>query len=426
MSQTFRALSALLLSAALLISGNGLQATLLSVRGELEQFPVALIGFFMSAYYVGFIVGCRVAPVIVRRVGHIRAFTALASVASAAALAHALAVEAVFWIFLRVVSGFALAGLYMIIESWINETVSNQTRGRVLSVYRIIDLTALTAGQALLAVGDPQSFALFAVVSIIISFALVPVALTTAIAPKPIDAVDLDFSNLFRTSPVAAAGCFAAGLANSAFWALGPVYAQRLGFEIAAVAGFMSAVIIGGALSQWPVGLASDRLDRRIVLAATAAACALTSLFMTQLATAPLWMLVAGGVGFGVFALPVYGLAIAHGNDRAERKEYVSLNATLLFLFGSGAVMGPALGSLAVTLGGAPFLFLHIAVVYAALTGFSIVRIVQRGAPAPEDREDFAAVPRSTPAVFDLDPRTQPAAAAPAPAQEREKETQGP
>ena len=299
-----------------------------------------------------------------------------------------------------------MAGVYMIIESWINEAANASNRGRTLAVYRIIDLTALTAGQALLAVADPRSFQLFVIVSIILSLALVPIALTTATSPKPIVSVDLNFRKLFRMSPAAALGCLCAGYANSAFWALGPVYAQRIGFDISVVASFMSATVIGGALSQWPVGLLSDRMDRRIVLVAIAVASSGVSLTIAFLGAPSYAALLAGGFAFGFFALPTCGIAVAHANDRAEPSEYVSLNAALLFLFGVGAVCGPVFGPLLMAHGGPSYLFVYTDVIYALLSVFTLLRMIQREAALEVAKEDFAPVPRSTPAVFDLDPRT--------------------
>ncbi len=407
MAKTIRTLSALLLAAFILIAGNGLQGTLLAVRGNMEGFSLTLVGLLMSAYFIGFIGGCRVAPRMVKRAGHIRSFTALASIASASALAHILAVEAPIWIILRGISGFCLAGLYMILESWINEAATNETRGRILSVYRITDLTAATLGQMLLAAGDPSQFTLFAIVSILISLALVPVAMTTTTAPRPISDARLDLKKIVRISPLAAAGCLAVGLANGAFWAVGAVYVQRLGYEVSAVALFMSTVVIAGAISQYPLGLASDRVDRRMVIITVAAACTASGVLLAMTGGMSLWTLIAGGCAFGFFAMPQFGLAVAHANDRAEPDEYVSLNAGLLLLYGAGAVAGPVLGPLAMEFLGTSALFLYTSSIYAALTLFGLFRLTQRDAVREEDREDFVSVPRTSPTVFQMNPHAE-------------------
>ncbi|WP_428407622.1 MFS transporter [Hyphococcus sp.] len=408
MAHTIRILAALLIAAFFLISGNGLQGTLLSVRGNMEGFPLVLVGLLMSAYFAGFIFGCRIAPRMVKRVGHIRAFTALASIASAAALAYALAVEPVFWLLLRVVTGFSLAGLYMIIESWINETVDNEQRGRTLAVYRLVDLTAATLGQAMIALADPTAFTLFAIVSILISLALVPVAMTTTTQPRPITSAKLDLRKLFRISPLAAAGCLAVGVANGAFWAVGAVYVQQLGYDVRTVAVFMTTVVIAGALVQWPLGLISDRTDRRIIVTITAGLCSAAGAFLAAAGGVSGQMLLFGAFAFGFTAMPIFGLCVAHANDRAEPHEYVTLAAGLLLLYGAGAVAGPVIAPLLMNAFGPSALFIHSSVIYGALVLFGLYRIFVRD-PAPQsNRESYVSVPRTSPAVFEFDPRAEP------------------
>ncbi len=405
MGQTIRILFALLIAAFLLIAGNGLQRTLLSVRGNLEGFSLVLVGLLMSSYYVGFIAGCQIAPVMVKRVGHIRSFTALASVASAAALAYALAVNPAVWIFLRIITGFCLAGLYMIIESWINETATNERRGRILAIYRIVDLSAGTLGQAMLAGADPAAFSLFAVVSILISVALVPVALTTTAQPKPIASAKLDLNKLFRISPLAAFACLCVGAANGGFWAVGAVYVQELGYGFQTVALFMTTVVVAGALAQWPLGLLSDILDRRIAIIGVAALCSAAGVFLALAGAYGLEWLLAGAFCFGFTAMPVFGLAVAHANDRAEPHEYVTLAAGLLLLYGVGAVIGPIVAPMVMQDFGPSTLFLHSAAIYLALTLFGAYRMFQRDATPRENREAYVSVPKTSPAIFEIDPR---------------------
>ncbi len=408
MAQTIRVLSALLIAAFFLISGNGLQGTLLAVRGNLEGFPLLLVGLLMSAYYVGFIAGCQIAPRMVKRAGHIRSFTALASVASAAALAYALAVNPVFWLMLRIITGVCLAGLYMIIESWINETATNERRGRTLAVYRLTDLTAGTLGQAMIAAAAPTAFTLFAIVSILISLALVPVAMTNTAQPQPIASAELNLRKLFRISPLAAAGCLCVGAANGGFWAVGAVYVQRLGYDVNSVALFMTTAVVAGALSQWPLGLLSDQFDRRIIVVATAAACAAAGVFLTLTGGMSGEMLLYGAFAFGFTAMPIFGLCVAHANDRAEPHEYTTLAAGLLLLYGVGAVAGPITAPLAMNAFGPAALFIHSSVIYGGLVLFGLYRILVRD-PAPQaHREAYVSVPRTSPTVFEIDPRGEP------------------
>lgn len=405
MGTVIRILSALLIASFFLIAGNGLQGTLLSVRGDIEGFSLLLIGTLMSAYYVGFIAGCHFAPRMVKRAGHIRTFTALASIASAAAIAYALAAEPIFWIGLRIITGFALAGLYMIIESWINETASNDNRGRILAVYRMVDLGALTIGQALLAAADPAAFTLFALVSILISLALVPVAMTTTSQPKPIANTELNLSKLFRISPLAASGCLSAGAANGAFWAVGAVYVQHIGYSVDTVAIFMASVVVAGAISQWPIGLLSDQIDRRLVIIAVAIACAASGILLAVTGTNSMQSLLIGGMCFGLSGMPIFGLSVAHANDRAEPHEYVTLAAGLLLLYGVGAVAGPLIATAVMSQFGAQTLFGHTSAIYVALALFGLFRLLVSDRPSRKQREDFVAVPRTSPMVFEIDPR---------------------
>jgi len=407
MGGVIRTITALLLASSILIAGNGLQNQLLAIRANLEGFPLHLIGMLLSVYSAGFILGCRYAPVLVKRVGHIRTFTALASLASAAALIHVIFVSPFVWIALRVVTGFALAGLQMIIESWINERATNETRGRVLSVYRIIDLGATTVGQLLLTIADPMGFALFALVSILVSLALVPVALTTATAPQPIATAKLDIAKLYRVSPLAAVGSFSVGLANGAFWAMGAVYVQQIGYDITAVAVFMSAVVVAGAVAQWPLGYLSDRIDRRWVIVSVSALCAVSGAYLAAAGGRSFVELISGGIAFGLFAMPLFGLSVAHANDRAQPDEYIETNGGLFLLYGVGAVAGPILGPTVMSAASPGALFLYTSGVYALLTAFGLLRVMQRERAPKADREAYVAVPRTSPVVFELDPRTE-------------------
>lgn len=406
MTQALFSIAALLVAAGLLYTGNGLQSTLLAVRGGQEGFSPLIIGLVMSAYYLGFILGCRITSIFVANVGHIRVFTALASIASAAALAHALFVDPIFWMVLRVITGFCFAGVAMVAESWINERANNANRGKVLAVYRIVDLSALTVGQLLLLVASPDGFVLFGVVSILVSIALVPVALTRVSAPLPITATRLDLPRLFTVSPLAAIGCTLTGLGNTAFWALTPVFVQQGGLGTQAVASVMAVSVVAGALTQWPLGMLSDRIDRRWTILLGAAGTVAGSLFFVGMAEAPTYYNAAAAL-FGAFALPLFGLCVAHANDQADPDSYVAINGGLLLLYGCGAVAGPLVASAAMGLAGSAGLFLFIAGVNGVLVVVGLVRMLVH-APVPvEDREDFFAVTPTvtSPVAFEMDPR---------------------
>ncbi|MBB5520044.1 MFS transporter [Amphiplicatus metriothermophilus] len=403
MLQAVAAISALLLAAAILLAGNGLQSTLISVRANIESFPTALIGVLMSAYFAGFVAGCRINPTFIKSVGHIRTFVALASIGSASALAHALIIDVTVWAILRAITGFCFAGLFMVIESWINERATNANRGRILSVYRIIDLVALTVGNAMLTIADPASFELFAIVSILVSIALVPVALTRSPAPKPIETARLDIPKLFAVSPAAAAAAPLAALANAAFWAMGPVYVQRLGHDAATIAAFMSAAIIGAAALQWPLGWLSDRIDRRKVMAGASLMGALSAFALAQFGAASQTLLIALGALVGAFIIPMFGLAAAHANDHAAPEEAVATNGGLLLLHGLGSVVGAAAGGVIISLAGPSSLFDYVGVVYTATAAVCIYRITRRAPLPEEEKTPFVPVPKNAaPTVFEI------------------------
>lgn len=406
MKSTFASLTALLISAGILLAGNGLQSTLVAVRANSEGFPLTLIGLMFSSYFAGFIAGCLFVPGMVARAGHIRAFGALAALAAASALIFALFVSAPVWIVLRIITGFCFAGLYMIIESWINEKSSNENRGQVLSVYRIVDLAAVTIGQFLLTAANPAGFVLFSLVSILVALSIVPVSMTKSTAPQPLAQTKLNLRKLIDVSPLAAAGSCAVGLANGAFWGIAPVFIQQLGYASGMVAIFMSVVIVAGALAQWPVGYASDIVDRRKVLVAIAGACGFSGLFLWLFAeTSPALLLIGAGM-FGIFAMPLFGLSAAHANDHAEADEFVAISGGLLLLYAAGAVIGPLLAPFVMNLTTPAALFAYTALIHFGLFIFGIIRITRRAGVPLNEQRDYVSVPRTSPSVFEIDPRS--------------------
>lgn len=402
--------AALLLSVALLLMGNGLQGTLIPVRANLENFRAYELGLLGTAYFFGFTAGCLHGPTLVRRAGHIRAYLAMTSVASGIALLHPMFVEPVLWFALRIATGYCFAVLYIIIESWINERADNRVRGTVFSVYTIINLTVITLGQLMIGFADPNTFILFAIASILVSFAALPVAFTAAAHPQMVHQVHPRLKDLTRISPVGTAGCFAVGLANGAFWTLGPVFASDAGLDTTGIGLFMSAVVMGGAIAQWPLGRVSDRMDRRFVmLIATAIALGAAIALMMLPDTGPDTMILAGFV-FGMGAFPLYPLAVAHANDNARPDQFVEVSSGLLLIFGIGAAVGPLIASLVRQVAGMPMLFVFTACVHLVLIVFILGRMNLRAAPKPEDRSDFAdaAIAAATVAQYDPAPTAEP------------------
>ena len=263
---------------------------------------------------------------------------------------------------LRAVTGYCFAILYIVIESWLNARSDNRTRGTIFSIYTAINLTVITAGQMMLGLADPRSFSLFAFAAILVSLAALPIAFTGSASPEQPEFVRPRIVKLFSISPVGAAGCFAVGLANGAFWALGPVFAQNEGFELNEIAVFMSAVVLGGALAQWPLGSLSDRVDRRIVMIVAAIIAMVAAMALMFLPAADKNMLVAAGAVFGAGAFPLYAIAVAHANDYADAAESVEVSSGLLLTYGMGAALGPLLASLWREFISGPSLFFFTAV----------------------------------------------------------------
>jgi len=402
MIAALRSVSSILLGVAILITGSGLFGTLIGVRAGHEGFADVVIGLIMSAYFVGFFVGTYVCPTIVRRVGHVRAFTMFASIASATAIVHALAVGPWVWAALRVVNGMCMVGFFMVTESWLNSITTNERRGQVFSAYVAVTLGALALGQVFIATADPAGFTLFGVVSILFSLALVPVAFTRIEQPKPIDVPHLGVRHLYAAAPAAVVGALASGLAGSALWGMAPVFVQRIGLDTGAVAGLMSAAVIGGAVLQWPIGRVSDRRDRRYVLAAicvAAAVLALAALAATLWSVAALMasMFLYGGVAFSI-----YPVSVAFLNDRLAREHALASSSGLLLVYGVGAAIGPALAGSAMEIFGPRALFVYFALVYVPVAVFAYYRT--RAAPEPEDatRGQFVPMIRTSATALDM------------------------
>ncbi len=405
-SASLAPVASLLLSVAILLLGNGLQGTLLPVRAQLEDFSSINIGIMGSSYFLGFAIGCLLGPFAIRRVGHIRTFAALVSIASTLSLLHALIVMPGAWWIFRALTGLCFAGLYMIIESWLMEKSTNETRGFVFSVYTVINLTVITLGQLLIMIDSPLSFQLFALSSILVSIAAVPIAMTTATAPVAPKSVRVRPLHLLKISPVGVVGCFAVGLANGSFWSLAPIFAQREAGDVTAIAVFMSLTVIAGAIGQWPIGMASDRFDRRLVIVVACFAAATAGIALTVAARfwAPDLVVFAAAIGFGLFAFPIYSLCAAHTNDHVEADGFVEAASGLLLVFSAGAVVGPLAASTVMQQFGVASLFGFTAVIHVSLAVYTVYRIRKRKPPAAEDRESFADSLRVLQTVSTIDP----------------------
>ncbi len=395
--QSIRPLVPLLTAAGILLAGNGVQGTLIAVRGAAEGFSPGLIGLMGTAYFGGFLLGCLYIVRILRVVGHIRTFSALAAIASAASLLLVLAPEASVWLAIRFATGFCFAGLFTTIESWINSGVTNQDRGRVLSLYRIIDIAAVTGSQYLIPGVGSGGFAIFAVLSMIITLSLVPVSLGDRSNPKPPEDIKLDLLRVWLISPIASIGCVAIGVTNSAFRMISPIYAQAAGFSIAEVATFISAGVIGGIILQYPLGWLSDRWDRRYVLLLATSGAVIAGLGITFFAGDSVPLNLAGVMAFGAFAMPLYSLSAAHANDHAVNGNYVQVAAGLMLFYSVGAMAGPLSAALLVEVAGPKALFAFISAIHGALFVATLWRLRARRAVPVEERKRFTALLRTSP-----------------------------
>lgn len=391
MIRTLAPVAALLLGVAILLTGQGLQATLLPVRANLEDFSTLSIGLMGGAYFFGFTLGCLRGVRLVQRLGHVRVFAAMAALASAAPLLHALWVTDWVWWLLRLTAGFCFAVLYVVIESWLNERSTNESRGTVFSAYVFISMTVMAVGQQILLLSDPQAMTLFALASVLVSLAAVPVVMSTSITPHHSAAVRLNLRRLWQISHTGMLGCLVSGLANGAFWALAPVFTAGISDDLSLVAGFMTGAIIGGAAGQWPLGIWSDRVDRRIVIAAVSMAAAIVGLALWWFFDGlPNLALIGLSAAWGAAAFPLYSIAVAHSNDYAESGEYVMVSSGLLLMYGIGAIVGPALAAAAMTLFSDAVLYLYTAIMHVAMLGYVLLRLGRRAPPPMEQHVPFA------------------------------------
>jgi len=396
---------ALLISAAILLAGGGLLSTLVAIRAQLEGFSIFAIGLLSSAYYAGFILGCFCTPYLVNRVGHVRVFAALSAVTAVSALMHVIVINIPLWLVLRVFTGLSFAGLYMLIESWINEQTPNEKRGQVLSIYRMVDLGAVTAGQFMLTLADPGDYVLFSIVAICICAAIFPVSISSAKAPEGVTQTSLNLRKLFRVSPLAVIGGFTVGLTNGAFWGVAPVFVQQLGYPIAMVAIFMSVTIFSGGLFQWPVGWISDRWGRRGVLVIVAAGGALSGIFLWQYSSASVSMLLIGGALYGAFGMQIFGLCAAHANDHAEPHEFVTISGGLLLTYGVGSVIGPSIAPILMAYLNPSSLFAYTAIIHLLFVVYTFYRLSRKSSPMSDS--DYVSIPRprSLNLILRIDPR---------------------
>ncbi len=381
-----RPLIPLLITAGILIGGNGLQGTFIALRGMEEGFSTSVIGMVGAGYFIGFVLGCVYVTKIMRAIGHIRAFSALAAIASAASIMMVLVIDPISWFLMRLVQGICFAGLFAVVESWLNARVTNATRARTLSVYRFVDLGSVTAAQYMIPLFGVSGFDLFAIIAMALSLSLVPISFADKSSPAPPKDVKFDIKVLWNISPLATVGCIVIGLTNSSFRSLGPIYADGIGLSVTSIATFMSIGIFAGIVLQYPLGLYYDKLDRRVIILVSTIGALLASLFLAFLAGDGELANFIGIFAFGAFALPLYSLCSAHANDHAAPGQHALVSAGTLFFWSSGAVVGPLIASFLMDAFGPHALFAYTIVVLTFFVAYTLARIRARDAVPTEKR----------------------------------------
>lgn len=403
--------AALLLGTLFLFLGNGLQGLLLPVRGTAEGYPTTILGLIGTSWAAGFVLGCFFAPNVVKRIGHVRAFSVFASLIAIVALLTGIMINPTWWLILRALTGFSTAGTSMIIESWLNERATNESRGVIFSLYIAITLFGVVGGQMMIPFGDTSTSIFFMICGILYCLAMLPTLLSKAASPQPLKQVRLDLRALYRNSPVSFLGILLVGIANGAFGTLGAVFGRQAGLSDSTVAAMMSVAIFAGAVMQLPAGRLSDRIDRRYVLAALAGVGAFAGLLIFLIEPSRVWIVLTLIAIYGAAANALYPIAVSHANDFATAEDFVKVSGGLLLLYGIGTIIGPTIGGPVMTAAGPYGLFMITACAHILITAYAIIRSRMR-APVPvSDRDAFSPVNAgapTTPESLQLSPRAAP------------------
>jgi MFS family permease len=376
----------LLFGVGLIMLGNGLQGTLIGLRSVAEGFSTGATGIVMAAYFCGFLLGSLLTPRLVSKVGHVRVFAALASLASSAVLLFLIFVDPWSWAAMRLLTGFCYAGLYVVSESWLNDRATNETRGQLLAVYMILVFLGMGFGQLLLNVGDPTGFELFVLSSVLISLALIPILLSSGKVPQVETPQPVGLRELYRLSPLGVVSSFGTGMAHGTLLGMGAIYAESIGLSTRGVSIFMGVIFLGGLIFQWPLGRLSDHFERRLILTVVtilAAAFAVAGAFATE---APQLVLFATIFVFGGMCLPLYSLTVAHTNDNLTSAQMVAASGTIYIFVGVGATVGPIAVAFLMQLTSPVAFYYTLATIHGAIGAFALYRMTRRQ-PVPLDEQ---------------------------------------
>jgi MFS family permease len=408
----------LFLGVSMIVLAYGFQGSLLGVRAVQEKFSLTSIGFMMSGYFVGYFLGAKYITTIISRVGHIRAFAAFASIASAAILAHSIFVNPLTWFFLRLFTGVSMVSIYTITESWLNDRSSNKNRGSVLSLYMLIIYASMGIGMFLLNFSSPQNFEPFILISLLMSMALIPILMSKRKAPTFKKIQGMSLKELYETSPLGVFGAFNYGLVQAALFTMLAVYAASMNFSIFEISIVTFLLSISGAISQWPIGKLSDMFDRRLVLiystfaAAFFGLCAIFSagqMYLPDgLASSKFWFYIFV-ILFAVVSLPMFAIILAYTNDYIPKEKFVVAGAGLQTAFGLGAMSGPFLCSMLMSFVGPNGFWMFLIFFHTVIGLFGVYRMRVRKRVEENPDSSFTPMPESiTPVGMELNPQTEP------------------
>ncbi len=395
---------ALLLGMGLLMVGNGLQGTVLGVRGEIEGFSTLEMSFVMSAYFMGFLGGSRLAPEMIRRVGHVRVFAALASFISAVMIMYPLLTDPIAWFLGRAVIGFCFSGVYVTAESWLNNAASNENRGQALSLYMIVQMLGIISAQGLVLLGDPAGYETFVIASVVVSVSFAPILLSISPTPAFDTTKPMTLRELMGKSPLGCVGMFLLGGVFSAQFGMASVYGARAGLSLLEISTFVAAFYIGAIVLQYPLGWFSDRMDRRFLILLAAAIGGASSM-AGMLFGMSFPILLVAAFFIGGMSNPLYSLLIAHTNDFLDREDMAAASGGLIFINGLGAITGPLITGWLMGDGifGPPGFFLFIAALLFVMAGYAMYRMTQRPAiPVDETGTMSPLYPSASPVALEV------------------------
>ena len=402
-----------------LMIAHGFQGNLLGVRSVIEGFNFIAVGAMMSGYFVGYFAGANIIPKLVGKVGHIRVFAAFASMASLSILIHAVFVNPAIWTFIRFITGFSIVGIFIVMESWLNDRANNRTRGQLLSIYMFITLIGISLGTLLLNFSSPEKYEPFILISLLLSLALIPILLTKRKAPKFKKLGYIDIKGLYKTSPLGTVSMFCTGIIHSALFSLGAVYAASMNFSIFEISLLLFVVTISGGLFQWPVGYYSDKTDRRVIIIFCTFLAALFA-FLAIVASVDslenMYLAISIGIDKVIFfiyvsiyagmAIPLFTLNLAYVNDYIPKEKFVAAGGGMQIIFGLGAITGPLICSIIMNKFGPNGFFVHLLFFHLIIGIFGLYRITKR---TYKDNPEsiFTPLPRNiTPLGIELDPTT--------------------